>query len=160
MSLAIRPARRDEAGLVLSFVRELAEYEKLAHEVDATEAMMSDALFGAGASTFCDIAEWDGAPIGFALWFKTFSSFRGRRGVWLEDIFVRPSHRGRGIGGAMLKRLARRCIDEDLARFEWSVLDWNEPAISFYRAQGATLMDGWTTCRVSGDALQRLATPD
>ncbi|MFO1114061.1 MAG: GNAT family N-acetyltransferase [Beijerinckiaceae bacterium] len=157
MTLSIRAARRDEAALVLSFVRELAEYEKLSHEVDATEAMIADALFGASPSIFCDLAEWQGEPVGFALWFNTFSSFRGRRGVWLEDIFVRPAHRGRGIGQALLKRLARRCVEEGWTRFEWSVLDWNAPSISFYRAQGAELMDGWTICRVSGDALEKLA---
>ncbi len=157
MTVSIRAARSDEVGLVLSFVRELADYEKLAHEVDATEAMISDALFSPAPAAFCDIAEWNGEPVGFALWFNTFSSFRGRRGMWLEDVFVRPAHRGRGIGEAMLKHLARRCINEGWTRFEWSVLDWNAPAIAFYRAQGAKLMDDWTICRVTGDALEKLA---
>ena len=157
MAVSIRAARPGEAALVLSFVRELAEYEKLSHEVDATEEMIAAALFGPSPSVFCDLAEWDGQAVGFALWFNTFSSFRGRKGIWLEDVFVRPAYRGRGIGQALLRRLARRCADEGWTRFEWSVLDWNEPAISFYRAQGAELLDGWTICRVTGDALDRLA---
>ena len=157
MSLHIRPAVPGEASLVLQFVRELAEYEKLTHEVIATDALIDAALFGDMPRTFCDIAEWDGEPQGFALWFLNFSSFRGRNGIYLEDIFVRPSHRGKGIGKALLSALARRCVTEGWARLEWSVLDWNTPSIEFYKSQGAVLMDGWTICRVSGDALNRLA---
>jgi GNAT superfamily N-acetyltransferase len=157
MSLTIRPARPGEAPLVLSFVRELAEYEKLAHEVDATEAMIDEALFGPRANVFCDIAEWNVEPVGFALWFLNFSSFRGRNGVYLEDIFVRPAHRGKGIGRALLRHLARRCVDNGWTRLEWAVLDWNAPSIEFYKAQGARLMDDWTICRVSGEALAHLA---
>jgi diamine N-acetyltransferase len=160
VSLSIRPARTDEAGLVLSFVRELADYEQLSHEVVATPAMIGDALFGPAPSVFCDIAEWASEPVGFALWFASFSSFRGRKGIWLEDLYVRPTHRGRGVGRAFLQRLARRCVDENWGAFEWSVLDWNEPSIAFYRAQGAVLMDGWTTCRVAGDSLARLAAAE
>ena len=157
MSLSIRPARPGEAPLVLAFVRELAEYEKLAHEVDATEAMLDAALFGPHRPVFCDFAEWDGEPVGFALWFLNFSSFRGRNGIYLEDIFVRPAFRSRGIGKALLKHLAQRCVAEGWTRVEWAVLDWNTPSIDFYKSQGAVLADEWTICRVSGAALERLA---
>jgi GNAT superfamily N-acetyltransferase len=157
MNLTIRLARAGEAALVLGFVRELAEYEKLTHEVDATEAMIDAALFGANPRAFCDIAEWDGEPVGFALWFLNFSSFRGRHGIYLEDVFVRPAHRGKGIGKALLRHLAKRCVEQGWTRLEWAVLDWNTPSIEFYKAQGAALMDEWTICRVTGAALERLA---
>lgn len=157
VGLAIRPARPGEASLVLTFVRELAVYEKLEHEIDATEAMIDAALFAPAPRAFSDIAEWHGEPVGFALWFLNFSSFRGRCGIYLEDIFVRPAYRGRGIGKALLAGLARRCIAQGWTRLEWSVLDWNSPSIDFYKAQGAVLMDGWTTCRVTGNALAQLA---
>lgn len=157
MNLAIRPARPGEAALVLAFVRELADYEKLAHEVDATEAMIDAALFGPRANVFCDLAELNGQPVGFALWFLNFSSFRGRNGVYLEDIFVRPAHRGKGIGKALLRSLAERCAANGWTRLEWAVLKWNTPSIDFYKAQGAHLMDEWTVCRVTGQALARLA---
>src|SRR6478672_1431094 len=110
MTLLIRPARKGEAALVLQFVRGLAEYEKLTHEVDATEAMLDAVLFGPNPRVFCDFAEWDGAPVGFALWFLNYSSFRGRHGIYLEDVFVRPAFRGRGIGKALMVHLAKRCI--------------------------------------------------
>ena len=155
--IRIRPAARADSALVAAFVRELAEYEKLSHEVEASEEMLAEALFGPTPRVFCDIAEWDGAPAGFALWFYTFSSFRGRHGVWLEDIFVRPQFRGAGIGKALLAHLARRCVAEGLGRFEWSVLDWNAPSIAFYEAQGATLMHEWKICRMTGAALENLS---
>jgi GNAT superfamily N-acetyltransferase len=157
MSLAIRPARPGEAALVLRFVRELAEYEKLLHEAVATEAMLDAALFGANPRVFCDFAEWDGEVVGFALWFLNFSTFSGRSGIYLEDLFVRPVHRGKGIGKALMVHLARRCVAEGWVRFQWSVLDWNAPSIDFYKSLGAVMLDEWTTCRVSGDALVRLA---
>jgi GNAT superfamily N-acetyltransferase len=157
MSLSIRPARPGEAALALQFVRELAEYEKLAHEAVATEAMIDDALFGANPRVFCDFAEWNGEPVGFALWFLNFSTFSGKAGIYLEDLFVRPSHRGKGIGKALMIHLARKCIDNGWARFQWSVLDWNTPSIDFYKSLGAVLQDEWTVARVSGDALARLA---
>src|ERR1700719_506630 len=128
MSLIIRRARPDEAGLVLSLVRELAEYEKLLHEVEATEADIAEALFGGNPRLFCDIAEWNGEAAGFAVWFLNFSTFRGRHGIYLEDIFVRPEHRGRGIGKALMTRLAQRCVEDGYARVEWAVLDWNAPS--------------------------------
>jgi GNAT superfamily N-acetyltransferase len=160
VSLAIRPARPGDGGVVLRFVRELAEYEKLSHEVDATEAVIDAALFGESPRVFCDLAIWDGAPVGYALWFLNFSSFRGRHGVYLEDVFVRPSHRGKGIGKALLVHLARRCVAENWTRLEWTVLDWNTPSIEFYKAQGAVLMDEWKLCRVTGPALARLAAQE
>lgn len=157
MSISIRPARPGEAGLVFSLVRELADYERLAAAVDASEAMIDAALFAPDPRVFCDLAEWQGEPAGFALWFPNFSSFRGRHGIYLEDLYVRPAHRRRGIGRALLRHLARRCITEGWTRFEWAVLDWNAPSIAFYKALGAEALDEWTVCRVSGDALARLA---
>ena len=157
MPLSIRPARPGDAALVFAFVRELAEYEKLSHEVAASEALIDAALFGAQPRVFCDIAEWDGAPVGNALWFLNFSTFTGRSGIYLEDLFVRPAFRGRGIGKALMVHLARRCVAEGWTRFEWAVLDWNAPSIAFYKSIGAQLKDEWTICRVSGDALARLA---
>jgi GNAT superfamily N-acetyltransferase len=157
MSVAIRPARPGEAGLVFALVRELAAYERLTAAVDATEAMIDAALFGPAPRVFCDLAEWAGAPAGLALWFGNFSSFRGRHGIYLEDLYVRPEFRRRGIGRALFRHLAQRCVAEGWTRFEWSVLDWNTPSIAFYKSLGAELLDEWTMCRVSGDALARLA---
>jgi GNAT superfamily N-acetyltransferase len=160
MSLSIRPARPGDAALVTRFVHELAEYEKLTHEVETTEAMIDAALFGPSPRVFCDIAEWDGEPVGNALWFLIFSTFTGRSGLYLEDLFVRPAFRGRGIGKALMVHLARRCVENGWARFEWSVLDWNAPSIAFYKSIGAQLKDEWTICRVSGAALAQLARKD
>ena len=157
MSLDIRRARSDEAGLVLSLVRELAEYEKLLHEVEATEAMIGAALFGDSPRLFCDIAEWNGEVAGFAVWFINFSTFSGRSGIYLEDLFVRPALRGNGIGKALLSRLAKECVANGWSRLQWSVLDWNTPSIEFYKSLGAQLMDEWTVCRVGGAALTALA---
>lgn len=156
MTLTIRPARPGEAGLVLRFVRELAEYEKLLHEVDATEAQIDRSLFCDDPKVFCDIAEWEGEPVGFALWFYTYSTFRGRHGIWLEDLYVRPEQRGRGIGRALMARLARRCADENLPRLAWWVLNWNEPSRVFYRSIGAKAQDEWTVKRLEGEALAKL----
>jgi len=157
MSLTIRPARPGEAPLVLQFVRELAEYEKLTHEVAATEAMIDAALFGDNPRVFCDFAEWDGAVVGFALWFLNFSTFSGRSGIYLEDLFVRPAHRHKGIGKALMIHLAAKCVENGWTRLQWAVLDWNTPSIDFYKSLGAELLDEWTGCRVSGDALTGLA---
>lgn len=157
MSLTIRPATSADAALILSFVRELADYEKLLHEVEANEADITRDLFGAHPRVFCDIAEWEGEPAGFALWFYNYSTFRGRHGLYLEDLFVRPPYRGQGIARALMRHLAKRCVEEGLGRFEWWVLNWNEPAIRFYRSIGAAPMDEWTVQRVSGDALKALA---
>lgn len=156
MSLAIRRAGEGDAALVLAFIRELAEYERLAHEVDADAAMIARALGGAAPRVSCEIAEWAGEPAGFALWFYSFSTFRGRHGIYLEDLFVRPGHRGRGLGAALLGHLAALCRAEGLPRLEWSVLDWNAPAIDFYRRLGARPREGWTGFRLDGEALARL----
>jgi GNAT superfamily N-acetyltransferase len=157
MSLTIRRARSDEAGLVFTFVRELADYEKLSHEVEATEADIAEALFGESPVLFCDIAEWDGEPAGFAAWFVNFSTFSGRPGIYLEDLFVRPASRGKGIGKALLVHLAKQCVANGWSRLQWAVLDWNTPSIEFYKSLGAVMMDEWTICRLSGEALTRLA---
>src|SRR5215471_1640457 len=157
MSLHIRRARPTETGLVLSLIRELAEYEKLLHEVEATEAMIDAALFGDNPLLFCEIAEWDGEPAGFAVWFVNFSTFSGRSGIYLEDLFVRPAYRGKGIGKALLAYLAKLCVEKGWARLQWSVLDWNTPSIAFYKSLGAVMMDEWTVCRVNGPALTALA---
>jgi GNAT superfamily N-acetyltransferase len=157
MSLTIRRARSDEAGLVLSFVRELAEYEKLLHEVEATEATIGAALFDGSPRLFCEIAEWNGQPAGFAVWFINFSTFSGRPGIYLEDLFVRPALRGNGIGKALLVHLAKQCVANGWSRLQWAVLDWNTPSIEFYKSLGAVLMDEWTVCKVGGQALMALA---
>ncbi len=157
MSLNIRRARPDEAGLVLSLVRELAEYEKLSHEVEATEAGIGEALFTANPRLFCDIAEWNGEVAGFAVWFINFSTFSGRSGIYLEDLFVRPALRGNGIGKALLSHLAQECVANGWSRLQWAVLDWNTPSIEFYKSLGAVLMDEWTICKVAGPALTALA---
>jgi GNAT superfamily N-acetyltransferase len=159
LSLSIRPAVAGDAALIVRFIRDLAIYEKLEHEAKAGEADILRDLFGPAPRVFCDIAEWEGAPIGFALWFYTYSTFQGRHGIWLEDLFVEPAMRGKGAGKALLKGLAQRCVRENLGRLEWWVLDWNEPSIAFYMAQGAVLQGDWTKCRVDGDALKRLGAP-
>jgi len=157
MSLVIRRAQSGEAGLVLAFVRELAEYEKLLHELEASEAMIAEALFGENPRLSCAIAEWDGAPVGFAVWFVNFSTFSGRAGIYLEDLFVRPALRGKGIGKALLSHLARECVANEWSRLQWSVLDWNTPSIEFYKSLGAVMLDEWTVCKVGGPALAALA---
>ena len=154
--LILRDATPADADLIFALVVELAEYERLAHEVESTPATLAAALFGPDPKVFCTVAEVGGEPAGFALWFYDFSTFQGRHGLYLEDLFVRPAFRGRGFGKRLLHHLAQRCLLEGLGRLSWSVLDWNTPAIDFYKAQGATLLDGWTKCRASGDALQRL----
>ena len=157
MSLEIRGARPGDEGLVLSFIRKLADYEKLSHEVVATETDIREALFGKTPRCICDLAFWNGGPAGFALWFYNFSTFRGKAGIYLEDLFVEPHLRGAGIGKALLKHLARRCLDEGLPRLQWWVLDWNAPSAAFYKSLGAEPQDEWTVYRVSGDALAGLA---
>ena len=157
-AVRVRPAVPDDLATIHGFILALADYERLAHEVDASAEGLARDLFGPAPRVFCDIAEIGGAPVGFALWFYNYSTFRGRHGIWLEDLFVRPGSRGLGAGLALLKALARRCREEDLARLEWSVLDWNAPAIGFYDQLGALAMDEWTTRRLTGAALEALAT--
>ncbi len=157
MSLSIRPAAPSDIALVLAFIRELALYEKLLHEVTATEADIERDLFGQDPRAFCDIAEWAGEPVGFAFWFYNYSTFKGRHGIYLEDLYVRPAARGKGIGKALLALLARRCLDQELAGLRWWVLDWNEPSIAFYKSLGAKAIDEWTVFNLSGAALAKLA---
>ena len=155
--ISLRSAKPSDTGVIYALIRELAVYEELLHVVDATEDMIGDALFGVAPRAFCELAEWNGQVAGFSLWFYNFSTFRGRHGIYLEDLFVRLEFRGKGLGKALIVSLARRCVAEDLARFDWSVLDWNSPSIAFYKALGATMLDDWTGCRVTGDALAALA---
>jgi GNAT superfamily N-acetyltransferase len=155
--VTVRDATRDDVALIHRFIRELAEYEKLLHEVEASEADVARDLFGANPRAFCDIAERDREPVGFALWFYNYSTFRGRHGIWLEDLFVVPEARGSGAGKALLRRLARRCVEQGLGRMEWAVLDWNASSIAFYDSLGASALDDWTTRRLTGEALTRLA---
>ena len=143
---------------MLGFIAKLADYEKLSHEVTASEADMREGLFGATPRCHCDLAFWNGQPAGFALWFYNFSTFAGKAGIDLEDLFVEPELRGRGIGKALLKTLARRCVDKGLTRLQWWVLDWNEPSIAVYKALGAKPMEEWTVFRVSGAELEALAS--
>lgn len=153
----IRQAKPGEEALVLGFIRKLADYEKLLHEVSASEDDIREALFGARPRCHCDLAFWEGEPAGFALWFYNFSTFAGKAGIYLEDLYVEPQLRGRGIGKALLKHLAKRCVAEGLPRLQWWVLDWNQPAIDAYEAMGAKPMSKWTVYRVSGAELAVLA---
>jgi diamine N-acetyltransferase len=157
MALSIRRARPDQSGLIFSLLRELAEYEKLSHEVEATEADIAQALFGNNPILFCEIAEWDGEPAGFALWFFNFPTFAGRRGIYLEDLFVRSAFRGKGLGKALLAYLATLCVENGWSRLQWTVLDWNTPSINFYKSLGAEMMEEWKMCKVTGAALAELA---
>jgi len=157
LSLSIRPAQPADSALIFALVCELADYENLQGEVDATQEEIAAALFADEPRVFCDIAAWDGAPAGFAMWFQNFSSFRGRHGLYVEDLFVRPEFRGRGVGKALMARLAARCVEQGLARFEWAVLDWNAPSLAFYKSIGAQVMDQWKLCRLTGTALHEFA---
>ncbi len=158
MSLSIRFATAADINIIGQFIRDLAEYEKLAHAVRFDEAVMAQKLFGPRPYAEVLIGEIDGVPQGFALFFHNFSTFEGRPGIYLEDLFVRSDARGSGLGKALLGKLAALAVERDCARLEWSVLDWNTPAIDFYKALGATPMDEWTIFRVDGTALDTLAT--
>jgi GNAT superfamily N-acetyltransferase len=153
----IRPATRADAPTILRFVRELAAYEREPDAVVATEDLLAEALFGERPAAEAILAELDGGPVGFALFFHNFSTWTGRRGLYLEDLYVTPEARGRGVGGALLRHLAGIAVARGCARFEWSVLDWNAPAIAVYRAIGAVGMEAWTVQRLEGEALRRLA---
>lgn len=157
MTLTIRPVRPGDAPTILGFIHALAEYEKLRHEADLTLWDVEVAFFGVAPRVFCDLAEVDGRPVGFAVWFYSYSTFRGKHGIYLEDLFVEETARGHGAGKALLAGLARRCRDENLPRLDWAVLDWNAPSIAFYDSLGAEALDGWTTRRLTGVALERLA---
>ena len=154
----IRTALPDDVPAIVSLVRELADYERAAHEVRLTEESLSAALFGDAPALFAHVAEVDGEVVGMALWFLSFSTWRGVHGIYLEDLYVRPAHRGRGLGRALLRALAEEAVRRDFARVEWAVLDWNTPAIDFYRSLGAQPMDEWTVHRLTDDALSRLGT--
>jgi GNAT superfamily N-acetyltransferase len=156
LAIEIRPATAADASLVFTFIRELAEYEKLSHEVVATEAQLRATLFGERPVSEVVIASLDGAPVGFALFFPNYSTFLGLPGLYLEDLFVRPEARGRGVGRELLVYLARLAVERGWGRMEWRVLDWNEPSIAFYRKLGGAPLDDWTVFRLTGDALTAL----
>lgn len=156
-AIHIVPATPEDVPLVLQFIRKLAEYERLADTVVATEDGLREALFGARPQAEALLAYADDAPVGFALFFHNFSTFMGRHGIYLEDLFVEPACRGLGIGKALLSRLAALAVERGCARLEWAVLDWNQPAIGFYRGLGAVAMDEWTVFRLTGEPLARLA---
>ena len=153
----IRIARADDCATILGFIRDLAQYEKLSHEVVADEAQLRATLFGAQPAAEVLIAEQAGAAVGFALFFTSYSTFLAKPGLYLEDLFVRPAARGAGIGAALMVKLAKICIERDYGRFEWSVLDWNEPALTFYRSLGAVPLTEWTVQRLTGAPLVALA---
>lgn len=154
---AIRPATPEDVPTIMRFVRELAEFEREADKVVATEALLDEALFGAHPAVEAVIAETGGEPVGMALFFHNFSTWTGWRGIYLEDLYVTPEARGRGVGATLLRHLAALAVERGCTRFEWSVLNWNEKAIRFYRAMGAEPLSEWTVHRVSGAALARLA---
>jgi GNAT superfamily N-acetyltransferase len=156
-SLVFRDAVPGDEGRVVWFIRALAEYETLLHEAEASEADMALALFGPRPRCQAMFVERDGETVGFSLWYYNFSTFAGRPGLYVEDVFVLPEHRGRGIGGAIFSELARRAVAEGCKRMEWSVLNWNAPAVKFYRGLGAVPKDEWTTQRLSGEALAAVA---
>lgn len=155
--LTLRDAVPADASLVLQYIRELAEYERAPEKAVATEADILRFGFGENPLIHMVMAEWDGRPAGFALWFLNFSTWEGRPGLYLEDLFIRPEFRGHGIGKALLKRLARIAVERGCCRYQWQVLDWNTPSIEFYEAQGAQVLKEWLTCRVEGEALLKLA---
>lgn len=156
-ALEIRPARREDCPKLIELIGALAEYEKLEHQMVATSAALEAELFAERPVIEAALA-WEGQRVvGFALWFHNYSTFLGRRGIYLEDLFVLPSSRGRGYGKALLRYLARLAMARGCGRFEWTVLDWNTPAVRFYEALGAQVLPDWRVCRVMGDALERLA---
>lgn len=158
MDLKIRSAVPGDAPLIWRFIRELADYERVPHMVTLTEGDVLSMLFCPPPRAFCDIAEADGEAVGFALWFYSVSTYEGHHGIYLEDLYVRPAARGKGAGVALLAGLARRCRDEGLRRMEWAVLNWNAPAIAFYDRLGATTKSEWITRKLTGEALEKLAS--
>lgn len=158
MTLSIRVATRDDLGLIAAFIRDLAAYEKLLHEVRFDDHVLAEKLFGPRPYAEVLIGEIDGTPQGFALFFHNFSTFEGKPGIYLEDLFVTPEARGSGLGTALLAHLAKLAVARDCARLEWSVLDWNAPSIGFYKALGAKAMDEWTVYRLDGAALDSMAS--
>lgn len=158
MAIAIRKATKADVGQMLAFIQALAEYEREPNAVSATEADLLEHGFGENPYYSCEIAELDGVPAGFALYFYDYSTWLGRPGLYLEDLFVLPEHRGAGVGKALLQRLAAIALEKGCARMKWEVLDWNTPAIEFYNAMGAEIQKEWLNVRLTGDALRRLAT--
>ena len=157
MAIAIRPATKADVAIIFGLIRELAEYEKLSHEVAATEEMIAHGLFGPRAYAECLIAEIDDEPAGFALFFYNFSTFAGKPGLYLEDLFVKPEYRNRGLGMQFFRELGKIARDRDCGRMEWSVLDWNEPALAFYQKLGARSMSDWTVQRLARPEIEKLA---
>jgi GNAT superfamily N-acetyltransferase len=156
--MSVRPIRPDDVPAVVALVRELADYEKALHEARLTEEQLSGVLFGDSPALFGHVAEADdGEIVGMALWFLNFSTWRGTHGIYLEDLYVSPAHRGSGLGKELLRTLAAVCVERGYSRLEWSVLDWNTPSIDFYKAAGAVPMDGWTVFRLTDDALTTFA---
>ena len=154
--MKIRPARSDEASIILQLIKDLAEYEKAPDEVKASEKEINETIFAENPKVFCDFVEVDGEIAGMAIWFLNYSTWQGKHGIYLEDLYVKPEFRGRGYGKALLQHLASICNERGYGRFQWWVLDWNSPAIEFYRSLGAEAMSEWTVYRVSGDPLKRL----
>lgn len=154
--MKIRPARREEATVILELIKDLAEYEKAPDEVLALPEDILKTIFSDDPKVFCDLVEVDGEVAGMAIWFLNYSTWQGKHGIYLEDLFIRPKFRGKGYGKALLEHLAQICIERGYGRFQWWVLDWNSPAIEFYRSIGAEAMSEWTVYRVSGDALEKL----
>jgi GNAT superfamily N-acetyltransferase len=154
--MKIRPARKEEVGVVLQLIHDLAHYEKAPNEVEATEKELLATIFIDNPKVFCDVVDVDGEIVGMAIWFLNYSTWQGKHGIYLEDLFIKPEYRGHGYGKALLKHLAKICDEKGYGRFQWWVLDWNSPAIEFYRSLGAVAMDEWTVYRVSGNALKEL----
>ena len=156
MNFVIRSAEPQDIAVILRLIRALAEYERLLDHAVIDEERITQTFFVEHPKAYCDIAEVLGEAVGYAIWFYSYSTFTGRHGIYLEDLYVAPEHRGSGIGKAFLENLAERCVREKLTRFEWSVLDWNEPSIGFYRSLGAVPVDGWIRYRLDGQALARI----
>ena len=154
--MKIRPARKDEASIILQLIKDLAEYEKAPDEVKAGEKEIIETIFADNPKVFCDLVEVDGDIAGMAIWFLNYSTWQGKHGIYLEDLYVKPEYRGRGYGKALLQHLAGICNERGYGRFQWWVLDWNSPAIEFYHSLGAEAMSEWTVYRVSGLPLRRL----
>jgi GNAT superfamily N-acetyltransferase len=157
--VSVRPIRPDDVPAVVGLVRELAEYEQALHEVRLTEEQLTASLFGDSPALFGHVAVVDGEVVGTALWFLNFSTWRGTHGIYLEDLYVQPQHRGTGLGRELLRTLAEVCVERGYHRLEWSVLDWNTPSIEFYKAAGAVPMDEWTVFRLTDGALEAFARP-
>ena len=154
--MIIRSAQREEVGIVLQLIHDLALYEKAPHKVEATEAELLETIFVENARVFCDVVDVDGEIVGIVIWFLNYSTWQGKHGIYLEDLFVKSNYRGHGYGKALLEHLAKICVEKGYGRFQWSVLDWNTPAIEFYRSLGAEAMDEWVVYVVSGNALDNL----